>query len=344
MSAPIQARVHAPTAPLWQRVTAYSTGWLFIVAGLVALNSFPIANALLGIGAWIVGMSPFFMRNRNAKSALIYASPGQIEIRAPRSFPRRLMTRSLRGAALEQAEDKTTLWLAESSSPNTPITIEVDERGMKDIRKALGIRRGGFGEIREWPDGDTQQEVEAGARAVIGALLTLSGLASFLFPKLEFAPILAATFIGSQIGSALIFLKRAPVVKLEQVSPSDLNDDDTTHIDQLKRGDASVVDWLARVDAIAATQSEAGYRGAHFSQEDLWLAVENHETAPDVRAAAARLLIRISPENSHDRVAATLDSIQNDAERAHLRAALDSDLEVAAREIESLDAKMIRRS
>jgi hypothetical protein len=347
MSAPIiQAKVHAPTAPVWQRVTAYSIGWSFILMGLVALNSFPIADTLLGTGAWIVVMSPFLMRHRNAKSAQIQAYPGRIEIRAPRSFPRTILTRSLRGAAIEHAKGKNILWLAEASSPNTPITVEADERGLRDIRKALGIRRGGFGEIRKWPDGNQLERAEMNFRAGSAAILTLWALGmvsnggwwtrELSWPTLLMFPI-------SLIISAVFFMKRAPIVKLEQESANVLGDDEAMRIDQLKRGEASVADWLARIDTLAATQSEAGYRGAQFSQEDLWAAVENHETASDIRAAAARLLMRISAEKSHDRVAAVLDSIHDDTERAHLRAALDSDLEVAARELESLDDEMIDR-
>jgi hypothetical protein len=297
---------------------------------------------LLGLGAWLVVMTPFLMRRRNAKSARISVFPGGIEICAPRSFPRTILPRSLRGASLVRGKDKNTLWLAEAFSLNTPITIEADERGMKEIRKALGIRRGGFGEIRKWPNHDNLQEVETGMRAVIGALLMLSALASFVFPRMDICSPLAAIFIGSLGVSAFAFMQRAPLVKLEQESTSDLNDE-TMHISQLKRGDASVADWLARVDALAATKDEAGYRGVQIPEEDLWRAVEDHETAPDIRAAAARLLIRISPEKSHDRVAAALDSIHDDTERAHLRAALDSDLEMAAREIESLDDEMVNR-
>ncbi|HEX4353781.1 MAG TPA: hypothetical protein VHZ95_12720, partial [Polyangiales bacterium] len=246
-------------------------------------------------------------------------------------------------AAVVRANEKLTLWLAESTSPNAPITIEADERGMKDIRKALGVRKGGFGEIRKWPYNDNLQEMEQGIRAVVGALLTLSAVGGSIFPRLDIGGAVAGLFIGSLIMSAFFFVKQAPLARLEQESTSDANDEETADIDQLKRGDASVGDWLARVDALAATQTAAGYRGAHFSQEDLWGAVENHETAADVRAAAARLLMRISPEKSHDRVAATLRSIHDDTERAHLRAALDSDLEVAAREIEALDEQMIDR-
>ena len=343
MSAPIQARVHAPTAPLWQRVTAYSIAWSFIFLGLLLLNSFPIANTLLGIGAWIVVMAPFFVRHRNAKSAWISVSPGRIHIRAPRSFPRTIITRSLRGAAVVQARNKSTLWLAEAASPNTPITIDADERGMKDIRKALGIRRGGFGEIRKWSDNSKVERMEMLLRAASGFFLLLWPLARVITPDYPTGPTILF-FIVSVIGSALFFMRRAPLMKLEQETADDSHHDEAMHIDQLKRGDASVADWLARIDALAATQSEAGYRGAFFSPEDLWLAVEDHETAPDVRAAAARLLMRVSPEKSQDRVAAALDSIHDQTERAHLRAALDSDLEVAAREIESLDDEMTRRS
>jgi hypothetical protein len=339
MMPPIEARVHAPTAPLWQRVLAYGLGWLFILAGLVALNSFPIADALLGIGAWIVVMSPFLMRHRSAKSSQIHVSPGEIEIRAPRSFPRTIATRSLRGAALDNSNNKNILWLAESSSPNTPITIEADERGIKYIRKALGIRRGGFGEIRKWPDGSLLKG-EAIMRAFCGLVLTAAVFSNLLSLGGHFETAAPLTFIGSMVISAYVFMNRAPVVTLAQETGTDANHDDVMSVAQLKRGDASVGDWLARVDAIAATQNAPGYRGAQFSQDDLWGAVEDHETAPDIRAAAARLLMRISPEKSQDRVAAVLGSIHDDTEREHLRAALDSDLEVAARDLESLDDEM----
>jgi hypothetical protein len=342
MSAPIQARVHAPTAPLWQRVTAYSIGWAFILAGLVALNSFPIANALLGLGAWIVVIAPFFMRHRNAKSALIYVSPGQIKIRAPRSFPRTIMTRSLRGAALVRAENKFALWLAENSSPNTPITVEADERGIKEIRKALGIRRNGFGTIRKWPHDSHLRQAEIVTRAMIGALLAFGMIAGPTYAEIGLAFLFVPFLIAWLIVSAVFFMKQAPLVELEPETANDSNHD-KAHIDHLKRGDASALDWLARVDALAATQNEIGYRGAQIPPDELWSAVENHETAHDVRAAAARVLLRVSPEKSADRIAAALDSIHDDTERAHLRAALDSDPEAAALELESLDRTIASR-
>ncbi|MEO7110694.1 MAG: hypothetical protein ABI183_09670, partial [Polyangiaceae bacterium] len=135
MSAPIQATVHAPTAPLWQRVMSYGIGWLFIAAGLVALNSFPFANALLGIGAWTLLIAPFFLRRRNAKSARITVLPGRVVIRAPRSFPRTVPTRALRGASVSRAGERFVLWLQEKSS-DAPISIELtSEPALKEIRK-----------------------------------------------------------------------------------------------------------------------------------------------------------------------------------------------------------------
>jgi hypothetical protein len=343
MTTPFEARVHAPTAPLWQRVLAYGLGWLLILAGLVALNSFPVADTLLGIGAWIVVMSPFLMRHRNAKSSQIHVSPGKIEIRAARSFPRTILTRSLRGAAIEHAKDKNILWLAESSSPNTPITIEADERGLKDIRKALGIRRGGFGEIRKWPDNDKLQQAEGVARAAIGVLLTFSAIEAMAFPKVDIVGPVAFMFVCSLVVSTLATMKRAPRVKLAEETANDTNNDETLDINRLKRGNASALDWIARIDALASMQSDVGYRVAQIPIDELWSALENHETAHDVRAAAARVLLRVSPEKSADRIAAALASIHDDTERAHLRAALDSDPEAAAREIESLDDEMIDR-
>lgn len=421
MSLPIEARVHAPTAPLWQRTTAYVVGWAFIASGLVALDSFPIADALLAMGASILFGASIFLNRQNAKSARIYLTSGRMVIRSSRSLPRVVTTRALRGAVVSRfdtgADERFVLTLAEKHSLRSPISIELTtERAAKDIRKALGIRRDGFGEV-DWSLTPTlldQHDGYARIAAFVSCLLlvvapsifrwsTLGalfgiGMAAIIFSSLVSAARLGrrapaiiltptrfelrhrgiverlrydeirsvsdagTTFTlepatdrmlsdggsvacrparwarsGMRADERAIMLAhlRGAIVQANASSPT--TDDDAFQIDQLQRGQSSVIDWLARIDALAATQSEPGYRGSSITEEDLWRAVESHETAADVRAAAARLLIRISPENSHDRVASVLTSIHDDAERAHVRAALDTDLDAAAREIEAID-------
>jgi hypothetical protein len=57
----------------------------------------------------------------------------------------------------------------------------------------------------------------------------------------------------------------------------------------LARGDESMTEWLARLDALAAS-SGAAYREGALDRESLFALLEDPATAPDVRIAAARLL------------------------------------------------------
>jgi hypothetical protein len=424
MSASIKARVHAPTAPLWQRAATYAVGSAFIVAGLVALNSFPIADTLLGIGAWILLAAPFFLHRQNAKSAQISVVPGRIEIRSPHFSKRTVTTRELSGALVADDGTRFVLTLAERSAPRAPVSIELgDERSLKEIRKALGIRRDGFGKVTWSLEARALDMFDIACRLIALLALTLAGSAALLHVDISALAHFLSTGYVAVVASILcaitrlvteeptitvskseITYKKAGVsevidkqnlttvyegpsvialpntlkgtpnaILLNQTQAlfesepvtwtrsgmrreeralltfhlrneatkargekEDVGDEGAT-IRQLERGEAKAIDWLARVDALASTQTQVGYRGAQISTDDLWTAVENHETARDVRAAAARILMRVSPEKAQDRIAAALDSIHDDSERAHLRAALDSDPEAAAREIESLD-------
>ncbi|MGH7326813.1 MAG: hypothetical protein ACREJX_00550, partial [Polyangiaceae bacterium] len=51
-------------------------------------------------------------------------------------------------------------------------------------------------------------------------------------------------------------------------------------------------------------------------------------------AGAARVLLRVSPEKEHDRIARAIDSIHHEDERNFIRAALREDTEEAAEEME----------
>ncbi len=98
--------------------------------------------------------------------------------------------------------------------------------------------------------------------------------------------------------------------------------------------------WLERIDAAAATLGDHGgaYRGTEMSLGDLWLALESPDAPPAVRAAAARVLARVAPEEAGVRIQTVLATERDDGTRARIRVALEEDVDIAAREFERLES------
>jgi hypothetical protein len=95
--------------------------------------------------------------------------------------------------------------------------------------------------------------------------------------------------------------------------------------------------WLQRVDGAAAAIAGAGaYRGYELDPKDLWLALESPDAPARVRAAAARVLARVAPEEARKRVADVLACDRDAHTCAVIRVALEEDVDVAARELEEL--------
>jgi hypothetical protein len=96
--------------------------------------------------------------------------------------------------------------------------------------------------------------------------------------------------------------------------------------------------WLERVDATAASMAHAeGYRHAGVERHDLWTVLESPDAPATLRAAAARVLARVAPEEAGKRIAATL-AMEHDCDaRVRIRVALEEDVDVAARELDRLD-------
>jgi hypothetical protein len=96
--------------------------------------------------------------------------------------------------------------------------------------------------------------------------------------------------------------------------------------------------WLERIDATAATMVHAeGYRYAGVEPHDLWTVLESPDAPATLRAAAARVLARIAPEEAGKRIAATLAMEHDGDARVRIRVALEEDVDVAARELDRLD-------
>ncbi len=95
--------------------------------------------------------------------------------------------------------------------------------------------------------------------------------------------------------------------------------------------------WLQRVDGAAASLSSAGaYRGYELDPKELWQALESPDAPTRVRAAAARVLARVAPDEAKQRVAEVLACDRDAHACAVIRVALEDDVDVAARELEHL--------
>jgi hypothetical protein len=96
--------------------------------------------------------------------------------------------------------------------------------------------------------------------------------------------------------------------------------------------------WLERVEA-TARQLSGSYRGAALSAAELWAALENHDADPSVRAASARVLVRVAPPEALARVESVLAAVRDDLVRAKMRVAVEPDLEHACDELEQLEVR-----
>ncbi|HEY3820830.1 MAG TPA: hypothetical protein VGL81_26885 [Polyangiaceae bacterium] len=106
----------------------------------------------------------------------------------------------------------------------------------------------------------------------------------------------------------------------------------------LSRRDEGRRAWLERLDATAASMAQGeGYRLASVEPRDLWTTLDSPDAPPSLRAAAARILARVAPQEAGERIAKTLAREHDRETRQCIRVALEEDVEVAARELDRLD-------
>lgn len=113
-------------------------------------------------------------------------------------------------------------------------------------------------------------------------------------------------------------------------------DEPAAYASDLARGSGSAAEWLARLDALAISHANApaGYRGSTIPLEALWCILEDHDVEPAPRAAAARILSRISGEKAAARIDDAIASTHDDDARALMRALRDEDAQQALDEVE----------
>jgi hypothetical protein len=104
------------------------------------------------------------------------------------------------------------------------------------------------------------------------------------------------------------------------------------------RGEEDTRAWIERVDATASTLAAGeGYRQSGVDERELWETLENADAPSPMRAAAARILARVAPEQAGPRIAQVLVREHDENVRIQIRVALEEDVEVAARAFDRLD-------
>ncbi len=89
--------------------------------------------------------------------------------------------------------------------------------------------------------------------------------------------------------------------------------------------------WLARLDATAAVLGgDGGYRGAAFDESDLWKTVDSADAPAELRAAAARVLVRAVGDSARAKLDEILPRVRVADDERRIRIALDDDTERAA--------------
>jgi hypothetical protein len=97
-------------------------------------------------------------------------------------------------------------------------------------------------------------------------------------------------------------------------------------VDELRRGGESVQAWLERLESFAVSAGEgSAYRHEAVSPRDLWMALEDPDADPELRVAAARVLVRVAPEEARVRVATVAETVHDEEMRHSLQLAVEEE-------------------
>jgi hypothetical protein len=108
----------------------------------------------------------------------------------------------------------------------------------------------------------------------------------------------------------------------------------------LERGREPSRTWLERLDATASAMASPDvYRRPDVPLGDLWKTLESPDTPPEVRAAAARVLARVTPDEAAQRVSDVLTSERDPRARDVIHLALEEDVEDAAAAFDVLSSR-----
>ena len=115
------------------------------------------------------------------------------------------------------------------------------------------------------------------------------------------------------------------------------------HVAELARGGEPARAWLSRLNATAERMGD-GYRGPGFGEEELWSALRDPDAPVDLRAGAARVLVRIAPDAAEAGVREVLATVRDEGAKRRIAVAVEPDVDLASEELDEIDARYAQRS
>lgn len=334
----LRARVSDPAGPRRWR-TATTLGPLLL--GVLALPfDFTTAASLTSLAiAWMFAGAVLRPRLRS-RQATVAVERRAIRISGAGVVSQRIAASDVVAATTSRVEGGVRLTLARSWLGDSPLELEVaGEQDAERLRRALGIPARGFGTVY------TQVRDLTWWITTVLRLLSAAG-----WVMIAFATALGAIEVALGLTAVMLLLAWVTFVwafgagaRISEVAPTSPQDahyeaQDRAGVAPLARRDAEDCRaWLQRIDAMAAAFDESGgYRGGGVESADLWRALEDPDAPPALRAAAARMLARIAPDEASVRIGDALAVERDGATRARIRVALEEDVETAARGLERL--------
>lgn len=339
--ATVRARVSDPLGP---RLWGAAVRALGVVPALLAapfgLGAF--ASAVCLASAWAFAAGAVLGRLR-PRDAVVHLEAGSVVVAGAGPLSQRIRGCDVRAAKLV-GTPAPRLALVRAAPRRRPVILEASSPAeLLQIARALGIGPGGVGQIAMRTGGPRRLPtllraacslawLAMGVFVALGAIELALGVALAAVP----ASLLAVTM---SLGEGLAPAESAAERELATGAPlpADALVEGEGLAPLLPREHEGPRMWLERLDALAASLTrEDGYRQAGIDVDALWSTLERPEASDALRAAAARVLARVAPESSRPRVTEALATVRDGVTRARIAAALEEDVDEAARELDRL--------
>jgi hypothetical protein len=218
--------------------------------------------------------------------------------------------------------------------PRRPITLELSERGVGIIGPGARLQLVPFADIAE------ATRTERGITLVVTGGVR-NGRGTIQVP-IETQSHLQRGMTAAAVEHALAQIQSASARARGLGAP---RSDVTERLEVLRRGTDGTRAWLMRIDALAERMkiAQPGYRDATVDRQDLFAVLHDHDCDPELRAAAARILVRVDPEVAGPEVADVVEAVRDPAHARMIRVAPDDDVEVVVREIDEIESSVARR-
>ncbi|MDB4998811.1 MAG: hypothetical protein JWM74_6243 [Myxococcaceae bacterium] len=216
--------------------------------------------------------------------------------------------------------------------PRSPITLDVSERGVGIIGPGARRQLVPFADIHEATRTD---------RGITLSVTGHKGARGTILIPIQTQSHLQRGMTGAEVDHALAQIQSASARARGLGAP---RTDVTDRLEVLRRGSEGTREWLVRIDALAdrMKMAQPGYRDATVDKQDLLEALHDHDCLPELRVAAARMLVRVDAAACASEVDEVVEAVRDPVHARLIRIATDDDVEVVAREIDAHERRVDR--